>query len=161
VSKYLRERISGHENRTTVSQGWTTDTKLLESDLDRAAEVYSNNYLIACELAKAYGFRLTFIWQPTIFEKSQHSLYEGWLLPNGTVGGIPNISYQAPWQYMKKRVLEKLPALNKRTPQCPCQILDYSNVLADFKGTIFYIDWQHPNPSGNELISQRLFADIR
>jgi len=161
VSKYVRERIFDHESRTRVSQGWITDTKLLESYLDKAAEVYSHNYLIACELAKAYGFRLTFIWQPSIFEKSQLSLYEKWQLSNGTIGGISNINYQAPWQYMKKRVLEKLSALNNRTSQCPCQILDYSDVFADFKGTIFYRDWQHANPSGNELISRRLFADIR
>ncbi|BBM85150.1 SGNH/GDSL hydrolase family protein [Candidatus Uabimicrobium amorphum] len=112
-------------------------------DLDRQiVEKYLQNVSTVKQLAKIYGFKAFFYWQPTLESKTNRTMFEKTLFEEG-------FSYHNGLTGVYKVFKEKSPQ----------GIVNLDDALKDHEGTLFY-DWIHILEQGNGIIGKRMSGDI-
>jgi lysophospholipase L1-like esterase len=121
-------------------------------DKDSLAEQVIINYLgnmaIIKALAKSYGFRCVFYWQPTIFEKKDLSDYEKHVYGGQEEQDITNF-YKKVYDVMRKT----------GSLRDDNTFHDISNIFADFQEPV-YVDWFHLTERGKNRIAQAMAEDL-
>jgi lysophospholipase L1-like esterase len=126
--------------------------KAAEMDYGSEAEKTRSNYLanihMVERLARTFGFRSLFVWQPTLLS-----------------GRKPLTSEE---EHLK-RVQEKAMAGSERLCQTTYRqfddikepdFLNLANLLQDHPETLF-ADYSHLGPQGNEIVAKRIYQEIR
>ena len=132
---------------------WTVSLRCLshpsfEDTLAHAViDKYGNNVRIVGALAKQYGFKSLFYWQPTIFQKRHLTEYES--------------SWHQEVRPIEPFFLSTYAALGRRMGDIGrhSPIVDLSEIFADVKVPL-YVDWCHLAEGGNVLIAKRMAGDI-
>ncbi len=124
-----------------------TDRKALAQAV---AQTYLNNIQVVQALAKAYGFKCLFYWQPMIFLKKNLTEYER-----------RSIELDANYPGLKELYLETYSAMQQSSTELKEDIAfhDISSIFNDLHEPI-YTDYCHMGEKGNGLIVQRMLADF-
>ena len=113
------------------------------NDLDRQiVEKYLQNVAIVKQLAKIYGFKTFFYWQPTLVSKTNRTLFEKGLFDEGFAYGNGLTSVYK--------------VFKEKSPQ---DVVNLEDAFENYNGTLFY-DWIHVLEQGNDIIGKRMSLDI-
>ncbi len=124
-----------------------TDKKALAQSV---VETYLNNIQVVQALAKAYGFKCLFYWQPMIFLKKNLTEYER-----------RSIELDFNFPGMKEFYLDTYSAMQQRAAglKADCAFYDISSIFNDLREPI-YIDFNHMGERGNSRIAKRMAEDF-
>lgn len=131
--------VSGDRSWTQVSDA------AAETDLEVS---YLHNLEMVHALSQQYGFQYAFFWQPVIFAGHKHFTPDEQRILTFYHSRIDEVD--AEYRDMAN-------VLQKGTPQ---HLFDISNVFDGVSDTVF-IDCVHVDPEGNELVAERMLAELR
>ena len=114
---------------------------------EEAVNVYLKNMELVQALARSYGFKCYFFWQPTLFGKSKRSDYE-------------KAEYESQ-QHLEKFFYETYRVLReKTTPTRGDKTFQNLSDIFLHEDEPVYIDWMHLSEKGNAIIAHEMAENI-
>ncbi|MEW6658417.1 MAG: hypothetical protein AB1424_07130 [Thermodesulfobacteriota bacterium] len=138
---YLGKLIKSLSDKLSYQEPFSQKSKTLKNDL---VEVYLNNLKIITALGKAYGFVPLFYWQPVIYTKKTLTPFEK-RFATEPLGDL----------YRQSQAVMQA----KHQEFAPYHFFDISGLFAAAHHEV-YLDYCHVNEEANQIIAQRLAADL-
>ena len=148
LAAFLRSRLGlGPRNRW---EAWDKQVAaLIDGRAAKAVEYYGAHIRQVQALAKGYGFKVFFFWQPNLLAAERKAFACETAIVESQSPVLVK-SQQLVHQYAKK-------AFSNREDE---GVFFLGDVLNDFDQATF-VDWCHPDPKGNDVIAARIFELIK
>jgi len=143
----LLRRLGVIQQRSVASTPAVVSNQDYEALAQGVVAKYKNNIKMINALAKQYGFKGLFYWQPTIFQKRLLTDYER--------------SSRQDVRPMELFFLKTYAVVqqNTDTPESDSQVRDLSLIFSDVREPLF-VDWCHLAEVGNSLIAKKMASDV-
>lgn len=142
---YQHLQVSKDEIRD-LAQNYRKDTVAYQTLLEKTVNVYQENIKLIRAMAKEYGFSYHFFWQPLIFTKKQHSIFEQELLNTH--------------QFWQAFCLDVYTHLQQTiTEQENKNFSNFSTIFDNYAETL-YVDPLHTSEVGNQIVADAMAKKI-
>lgn len=148
-AKTIRSRLSPKGGPVDAPAAAAPSAKpKVDADLVRRTwEMYAAVVRNVRHLGSLYGFKSHFYWQPTIFEKNEHSRYETMMAGRA-----------APYQAFIESTYS-LARSRIETSEDSLGVVDLSQIFAERSEPVF-LDWNHISEAGNAVVAKRIIEDL-
>lgn len=142
----LFRRLGVIQQRSVVSTSAVVSSQDYDALAHDVVAKYENNIKMVNALAKQYGFKGLFYWQPTIFQKKHLTEYES--------------SARQDVQPMELFLVKTYALVQQSgTHGTDSQVRDLSLIFSDVREPL-YVDWCHLAELGNTLIAKKMASDV-
>ena len=142
---YQHLQVSKDEIRD-LAQTYQKNTIAYQTLLEKTVNIYQENIKLIRAMAKEYGFSYHFFWQPLIFTKKQHSVFEQELLNTH--------------QFWQTFCLDVYTHLQQTMTEQGHENFSNLSTIFDNHAETFYVDPLHISETGNQIVADAMTKKI-